>query len=131
MSFLKRTPVGLADVAALARQACLDLAVQCGCHQSFPAILPCRVHDQAAVGCKTWAFVGGRVGNRIYRSAAELHDLELEDAVDAGNVGEPPAVRAKAWRDVVTPRKGDALRAAASGGHAIDLRRAAAVAHEV
>src|SRR6478609_7407662 len=115
----ERAPVGLANVAAAPGQPGLDLAVEGGGHQRFGAVLARGVNDQTAVGCKARAFVGRGVGDRLHVAAGEFHHLQLERAADAGNIGQRASVGAQRRGDVVTPRKGDALRLPATGRHAV------------
>jgi len=89
------------------------------------------VEDQAAVGRKARAFVGVGVGNGGDRARAQVHDVQLEGAADARDVGHPAAVGTQRGRNVVVAREGHALDVAAAHGHFVNLRRAAAVAYEI
>ena len=128
---LKRAPIGFADVTAGARQSGLDLAVQGGGHQGFPAVLTGGVNDQAAVGGETGPLVRAGVRERVDRISAQLHDLQFEGAVDAGNVRKQAAVGADRWRYVVTPRKRHPFGVTSRRTHAVYLRRTATITHKI
>ena len=68
---------------------------------------------------------------RLRAGRREVEDDEAKGVARARDVGERSPVGAHGRADVVAAAEGDALGRAAARGHAVDLRRAAAVAREV
>ena len=75
---LERTPVRLADITALPRQAGLDLAVQRGGHQGLSSLMLRGVHNQTTIGREAGALVCGGVGDGSDGSGGKFHDMQLE-----------------------------------------------------
>ena len=85
--------MGFAKVAALPSQTRFDAAIQSGGHQGFSTLLG-GIHQHAAVGGKTGAFIGVGVGQRGHLTGGQLHQVQAKTAGQTRHISKPTAVRA-------------------------------------
>ena len=110
-----------ANVAALPVELSLESAVQGSGHQGFAPIKLRCINNEPAIGRKTGAFIRRCFGEDSDGTAGQLQQIHSECAVHAGYVGQPAAIRADRWRDVVTTGESHTLRLTARGNHFVDL----------
>ena len=93
--------MGFSNVTILPGQPGLDAAIDGGGHQCFATLELGRVNNQATIGRKTGPLIRAGVCDGLNGFRLEVHDLQFELAIDAGNIRHPTPVRADGWGDVV------------------------------
>ena len=78
--------MGFSNVTILPRQPGLDAAIDGGGHQCLTALELGRVNNQTTIGRKTGPLIRTGVRDGLNGFRLEVHHLQLELAVDAGNI---------------------------------------------
>src|SRR5467141_3410909 len=130
-SFYEWSPGRLTHVPRRDAETLLDAAVRRHRRQHAASADHGGEQDHPPVGSKARRLVAIAVGDDLHLTVREIEQRYLELAFVERDVGEGLAVWTQARRHIIASLEGDALRLAAGGRHAVDLRAAAAIGGEV
>src|SRR5712692_949586 len=130
-SFYEWSPGGLTHVSRRNAETLLDAAVRRHRRQHAAPADHRGEQDHPPVGREARRLVAIAVGDDLHLTVREIEQRHLELAFVKRDIGEGLAVGTQARRHIIASLEGDALRLAAGGRHAVDLRAAAAVGGEV